>query len=347
MIKKGFLLFFLTIAAFNVYAAEERYSIEVNVDVTDENASVAQEKAMNEANRAAIIAVAQKLTTQEGVNKFVSMTNEQLVNFIKEVSLIEEKRSPIRYMASLKVVLNEDVLKQYMKERNIPLVTQGEKIIIIPIFREFSSDSPMLWENANLWKQAWDTQDSNGVIRLVSIPTSGTNYSIMDGNKALRMDGEALDKLMRLNGADDVYVLDATYNGIEGLNIKAMSFNGDMFTTTVDGPRSSEQELFNKAATQVQNELQNRLAKKSIDETTNENVIVLLYEYNQLTDWVNTKNHLKTINQITNIQVQAIGNGKIQLKLTYAGNFEKLVNALRNLSYRLIEQNNYFTLSQY
>lgn len=347
MIKKGLLLFLLCFTFTNAIAAEERYSVEINVDVTDENASIAQEKAMNEANRAAIIAVAKKLTTPEGVNKFVSMTNEQLVNFIKEISLIDEKRSPIRYMASLKVVLNEDILKQYMKERNIPLVAQGKKILIIPIFREFSSDSPMLWENANLWKQAWDSQDSSGIIRLVSIPPSGTNYSIMDGNKALRMDGEALDKLMNLNGTDDVYVLDATYNGIEGLNIKAMSFNGDMFTTKVDGLRSSGQELFNKAATQIRGELENRLAQKSVDEAANENIIVLLYEYNQLTDWVNTKNRLKTINQINNIQVQAMGNGKVQLKLAYSGKFDNLINALRNLSYQLIEHDNYYTLAQY
>ncbi|MBR2033796.1 MAG: hypothetical protein IKA03_03890, partial [Alphaproteobacteria bacterium] len=257
------------------------------------------------------------------------------------------KRSPVRYIANLKVVLKEDILKQYMKERDIPIITQGKKILIIPIFREFSSDTPMLWESTNMWKQAWDAQDTNGLIRLISIPSSGTNYAIMDGYKALQMDGASLDKIMRSNGADDVYILDATYNGIEGLTIKAMSFNGDMFTSKVDGPRSSGQELFNNAAIQLKNELENRLAQKSIDEATNENIIVLLYEYNQLSDWVLTKNRLKTINSINNIQVQAIGNGKIQLKLTYSGKFDNLVNALRNLSYRLTEHNNYYTLSQY
>ena len=265
MSKFGLLLLFCFVFVTSAFAADERYAVEIKVDVTDESAAAAQKRALSEANRAAVVAVAKRITTSDGVAKLGSMTDEQLINFIKEVSVVEEKSSALRYMANLRVVLNEDMLKQYMNERQIPVMVQMDsKVLVVPIFREFSSDAPQLWESTNMWKQAWDASASGGVINLVSVPASGANYAILDARKAAAMDGEAMDKLMRLNGADDVYVLDATYDGIDGLIIRALSYNGDARTIRVEGPRSSGMELFAKAVTEVKAQLENKISEQNL-----------------------------------------------------------------------------------
>lgn len=329
-------------------AADERYAVEVNVDVTDNSASAAQERAMDEANRAAVLAVAKKITTSEGVARFGAMNDDQLVNFIKEVSVIEEKSSAVRYMATLKVVLNEDMLKEYMKERNIPIMIQNNsKIMVIPVFREFSSDAPMLWENSNMWKQAWDASPAEGSVRLVSLPASGANYSIIDARKAMALDGEALDKLMRINNADDVYVLDATYDGIDGLIVRAVSYSGDSRTIRISGPRSSGMELFNNAVTEVKKQLENRISQKAMTDAAQENAIVVLYNFKQLQDWIAIEKELRNIGLINEIDTQALGAGKVQFKLVYAGTLDKLLQNLRSHSYRLLEHGSYFVLERY
>ena len=221
----------LCLAAFPAQAADERFAVEINVDVTDSNASLARERAMSEANRAAIVEVAKRITTSEGAARLAAMTDDQLINFIKEVLVISEKTSNVRYIANLRVVLNEGMLRQYMQERDIPLLIQSNtRVLIIPIFRESSSDAPMLWESSNLWRQAWDSARGGMVVTLIPLPTSGTNYSIIDANKAQALDGPALDKLMRVNGADEVYVLDAVYTE-DGLEVQATSYSGN--TTTI------------------------------------------------------------------------------------------------------------------
>ena len=125
-----FLGIFFSIAAH----ADERFTVEIKVDVTDDNASVAREKAMNGANRAAITAVARRISTSEGANKIADMTDAQLVNFIKETSVVNEKNSNIRYMADLRIVINEDLLKEYMKEREIPLIGQNNNISVFYLY---------------------------------------------------------------------------------------------------------------------------------------------------------------------------------------------------------------------
>ena len=59
-----------------------------------------------------------------------------------------------------------------MKEREIPLLGKNKNsILVIPLFREFSDDTPMLWENDNLWKQAWDTNTISSAIQFIPITT--------------------------------------------------------------------------------------------------------------------------------------------------------------------------------
>ena len=348
MYKFGLFLLAGILFCFGAAAADERYAVEVSVDVTDSSASAAQERAMNEANRAAVAAVAKRITTADGVARLSAMTDDQLINFIKEVSVVEEKSSAVRYIATLRVVLNEDMLKQYMKERDIPVMVQtNSKILVVPVFREFSSDAPQLWESSNMWKQAWDAAPADGVVRLVSLPASGANYSIMDGRKAVAMDGEALDKLMRLNGADDVYVLDATYDGIDGLVIRAASYSGDIRTIRVEGPRSSGMELFNKAVDEVKKQLENRITEKSLSEASLEDTIVVLYNFGRLPEWVAMEQELRSMNLVSNIETQALGAGRVQFKLSFVSSMDKLVQALRSRSIRLIEHGSYYTLEKY
>lgn len=108
----------LTLFATNAWAAASS-SVEVNVDVTASNAAIAREQAMAQANRQAIKQVAANLTTQEGIDLLNQLNNEQLVNFIKEITVLDEKSSQIRYIAKLNVVVYEQLLSQYLQEKNV------------------------------------------------------------------------------------------------------------------------------------------------------------------------------------------------------------------------------------
>lgn len=328
-------------------AADERFAVELDVDVTDVNASVAREKAMKEANRVAFVEVAKRVTTAEGAARLAGMTDAQLINFIKEVSIIEEKTSSVRYLATLQVVLNEDMLTEYMKEREIPMLIQGNsRVLVVPVFRAFPSDRPLLWESNNQWKQAWDNVALDGVVRFINLPSSGTNYSIIDANKALMMDGAALDKLMRANNVDDVYVLDAVYDGIEGLNVTMTSYSGDGRTVKISGDRSLGMELFNKAVKQVKEQMEQNLKQQSVQADSQESEVIVMFNFNNLREWVEAEAQLRDIPYVKGIQIQAMGSNRAQFKINFIGSHDKLLYSVRAKSYNLIDNGKFFVLEK-
>ena len=202
------------------------YNAEITVDVTAENASVAREKAMTEANRQAYTAVAKRVTTADGVRRLNELNDAQILNFIKEVSIISEKASTSAILPRLTLPSTNIFSKPTCRKNDIPFVIGSvANVLIIPTFREFKTDAPMLWEADNLWRKAWEQNPrAIGSARFFSIPANGSNYAALDAEKALRMDGMALDKIAFINNTKDIYVADAVYNGIEGLNVTLYSY---------------------------------------------------------------------------------------------------------------------------
>lgn len=312
------------------------YSAEIFVDVTAENASVAREKAMNEANRKAFLAIAQRLTTANGVDALSRLSDGQILNFIKEISIVSEKASDVRYIANLKVAVNENIFKNYLREKNISFAVGSDaNILIIPTFREFPGDKPLLWEEANPWRQAWDEKPrQQGLLKFSGVSSSPENTAILNADNALASDGTVLDKIGRLNGTSDIYIADAVYNGIEGLKIVLRSYKtGTEETINVPGGRSPQ--LFEDAITEITARIGNKIKQQDIVESQHQEEITVLFKYTSIREWLSLEKELRSIGIINRIAVDAIGNNRVQFKLAFVGGENKLLRALRDKYYNL------------
>ena len=342
----AFFLISITLSS-AAFAGDMTYSAEITVDVTAENASIAREKAMTEANRQAYTTVAQRVTTAEGVNKLNELNDAQILNFIKEVSIISEKASNVRYIATLNVAINEHILKTYMQENDIPFVISSmANVLIIPTFREFKTDMPMLWEAGNLWRKAWEQNPRTiGSAKFYSIPANGSNYASLDAEKALSMNGLALDKIAFINNTKDIYIADATYNGIEGLDITLYTYrNGKVENISVAGDRSPQ--LFIDAINKISDHIYNQIKTQNVIDRQNKSEITVLYSYAYLKDWLMLEKQLKTIDYISKISTSAVGSGRVQFKITLIGGFDRLQEALRNKYYNLKNAGDFYIIEK-
>lgn len=129
------LLFVLLLLAMPVKAADEYYSV-VNVDVTDVSAAVAKEKAMAQANRQALYQVAPRLTSEEGVSLLHSLTNDQIAYFIKSATVLSEKSSDVRYIASLKIIIADEILRQYLEEKGMTEQQPRARVDVLYVFSD-------------------------------------------------------------------------------------------------------------------------------------------------------------------------------------------------------------------
>ena len=338
----------LTIGFSGIATAQstEKYVAEVNIDITAEDAASAREKGMKEAYRKAFLTIAGKSTDSEGLALLSELTDGQLVNFVQEATVVSEKASDVRYIAQLKVRINHDLLKAYMEEQGINYVIRtASNIIVIPVFREFSSDSPLLWESRNEWRKAWEqTPNTGSENNYISIPADSMVYSVLDGNKALQLNGQALDLVASHLNTRNIYVLDAVYNGIEGLRINIMPYNGSPAKTIdVSGERSPD--LFKKAIPEVAAYIDSTIQEQNFASDTSRQELIGMFSYQKLSDWIKTENQLKNIPQISSVKIEAMGKGKVQFRLEYMGQLSNLSTALKAYRLNLQDMNGYYHLT--
>ncbi|MCQ2741371.1 MAG: hypothetical protein MJ210_04575, partial [Alphaproteobacteria bacterium] len=311
-------------------------------------AALARERAMNKASRAAITSLAQRISTVEGAEKIAAMTDPQLVNFIKETSVINEITSETRYQADLRISVNEDLLKQYMEERDIPLLNPKDRkrIVIIPLFREFQEDEPKLWESENPWRKAWKNAAINSSADFILLPISGEASSVINTDLAKQADKEALEKIKNLSAANDVYVLNTTYDGIEGLITNADSWSGNHLTIKTSGAKSSGDTLFNTAVEDSVRVLSNLAVTAPTITPPTEETISIFFPFSNLSEWVAAEQKIKTIKMISDLQVLAMMQGQIQIKISYSGDFKSLQKEFKQKGFNLSQNEDKNTLIQ-
>lgn len=322
------------------------YDVEIRVDITAENASAAREKAMSDANRQAVMTVAGRLTTPEGTKVLDHLNNNQILNFIKEVTVGEEKVSDVRYMAKLKITINADILKAYLSEKNAPFaMVEESKIIIIPLFREFRTDSPLLWEGNNPWREAWVNNPlTTGPIKISALGDEANQQ--ITAAQALQMNGIILDQIAGNNQTRNIYIADATYDGIDGLDITLSSYaNGSQSIIKVPGMRSPQ--LFTDGVQKVKEYLIGQAQQQTLAVNTAAQEITVLYSYANLRDWVNLQKAIKASAGVTDLTTDALGNGNAQFKIKFNGTFDRLQRALRDKRLNLTAYDGFYNLERY
>lgn len=329
-------------------AAEDMslYDADISVDVTAATASAARETAMNEANRQAVMTVARRLTTAEGASVLNHLNNNQILNFIKEVTVGEEKVSDIRYIANLKITINAEIIKAYLSEKNAPVaIVEESTIIIIPTFREFATDTPLLWEENNPWLQAWNTNaQTSGPVKI--LPLGNTYANSITAAQALQMNGIALDGIAAGEQTPNLYIADAIYDGIDGLDVTLYAYkNGSQETVKIPGSRGEQ--LFNDAVRKVKETLLAKVQRQSQTVSQSSSEITVLFAFNALRDWMKVQQALKNTAGVDSLTIDALGAGKVQFKLRFTGGEDRLLHHLRDKNLNLKPYGSFYNLERF
>ena len=336
----------LPLVCTNAYAnTTDLFITDIHVDATSENSSLARSEALTLANRNALITIAKRLTTSDGVKKIESLTDEQIPNFIEAVSIVSEKNSPTRYIADLTVKIDENILKAYMEEQSIPLaVEEAANILIIPIFKQNSYSPPLLWEAENIWAEAWQGRTyKRGLSTFRSIDNSSS--SLISAQEALSLDNIAIEKILRTYNTEYVYIVEASQGSNGGLNLMIMSSqSGSIETFHV--PLNDHTSLLEEAIQETTSAIYNAHKKDIISQGQQKSNLSVLYKFNSLRDWVDAERRLKTISYIEALNIDAFGNGQVQFKIEFLGSKDNIIRALRSQGLHLSPEGDIYILEK-
>ena len=327
-------------------SADSLYDVDVLVDVVDKNAAQAREKAFVAANRQGLINLLKKITTEDGVREVAELNDNQIQNFVKEVSIISEKVSDVRYVAELKVRFNRSILRKYLREKNIPFTEEGGfKVLLLPLMQ--SGTQTLLSEQENLWRDAWlKNISSDGMVEFVVAGGNEVNPEILNAGKVLEFDSLLFEQLSKTYKADELYIVYlSSASGVGQVKIFAPSGKGGIEQTiSIDGDITSEN--LDKAVVNIKTIITERIKKYNLEEDNKQYEMLVLYQYPNLVDWLNLQKDLRAAPYVKSVKEDAMGAGRVQFKIKYSGNFNRLEQVLYSRGLNLMPYDGFYVISK-
>lgn len=321
-------------------AADPRYEADVNVDVTAATVTEAKKQAMAKAVRDGLNEVVLSISTAQSADEINKLNDNQLQHFVSGIMVLMEKSSDVRYIADLRISVNEDILKAYLAENNMPLVAGEEQDVLAVPLLEKEDGTLDLWSDENIWRQAFqqrrDIRKGNLVIR--DIEKNLGNITAVEANRIYDMADGEYNELADFNNVTGIYVL------------KYSLKDGKVYVRSFPGRKVSVADVAGlEPAAAIDKVLPffkdvKKAVGETLPETFAEEKIEAVYSYPKLGQWMALKRLLEGYPQVKEVKVVSMANGKVHFNFLYSGVIEKLQANLGLSGYKLRKEGGYYAI---
>ncbi len=140
----------------------------VQVDVRADNVNLARDRALLEGQRDAYQTLLQRLTATVDWGRLPKISDSELEDVVLDVGIDQEKRSTVRYLATLSVRFKPDAIRKLLRSANIAYAEwRGRPVAVLPIL--LAEDGTLSGDGANPWRDAWKSGAAQGVVPLVPV----------------------------------------------------------------------------------------------------------------------------------------------------------------------------------
>ena len=336
-------LLFLTIITSSQVLAYPSFTANLSVDVTDQNVTTAKSKALSKATRDALNDVILGISTPQAVEEISKLNDNQIQHFIKELQILMEKSSDVRYIADIKIEIKEDVLKEYLKENNFPLsINKTKDILLIPLFQK-TDNTINLWTEENLLRQELLNKNNlkGNIVNFHLIEKNLGNITAIKTQTIYDMNERKFKELTKFNKTDHIAVI--KYSQLDKkVNIK-------IFPTQ----KTIEKEItIRDSLSSMTDDILTLIKEASIEtsastttETQSQSVVNVVYTYPSLSSWMSLKQTLENTPEVDEINVISMANKKVHFSFVYTGPIEKLQVELLQLDYELKSNGEYYVIN--
>jgi len=302
----------------------------IQIDVTAENAAVAREQAMQDGQKRALMVVMERMTPSYVAEQLPELVPDDILNFVQDISVSNEKTSTVRYMASLEVRFNPEAVRELLRQNNVPYVrTSGKPLLILPLYKRSASANPILWEEENAWLRAWINRTTESYMIPLFVPLGElSDTQTLGVDQILRGDLTSAQELAKRYEAEGILIVELVRNG-QTFTVKGRA---------MDEATASEIRNFSFSVPLVKNTSTTfaRAVKKVVDHLEsvwkNEQMVqfneaaslVAMVPVSDLKQWEMIKERLDRIPLISSYYLQAARSGVLQLTVFFAESLERL-----------------------
>ncbi|WP_343562671.1 DUF2066 domain-containing protein [Kiloniella sp. b19] len=311
---------------------------DVNIDVTADSVSQAKEQALKEGNMTAFAFLMDRLVASDQRALVPELTQEQIVPFIQDFSLKDERSSAVRYTARLTVRFVPDQVLALLRQSGVSVTeTVSRPVLLLPVWS--GNGQVFLWEDTNAWRDAWLNIDLQGALVPLVVPLGDLeDVAVLNAQRAAD-GGQEIWALASKYGVRDVILASLVSNDAgEIVQGSALWLGRDgsvrQDVSIAGGPADME-----TAARQLNNQLQETWILANRVNNTTEQWLAVSVPLQGLSDWVAIRNRIGRISAVKRSTVRSLSKNAAELDLFFLGTIDQLSRALaqEDVSLRLNE----------
>jgi len=336
----------LLVAAPAASAQEEMLEVSgVAVDVTAENAALAQERALLEGQRRALDMLLRRLAPPEDVARLPPLADAEIGDMVQDFSVESEKASAVRYAGMLSFRFRAAPVRALLEGAGMRFAASAKPVLVLPVLAVGSSS--LLWDEANAWRAAWVARRPGSELVPLVVPLGDLDdIGAVDAQQALAGDAARLQSLAARYGAGDALVTVAEVGaeagsgetvltvtthryGLEGLKDTArdrLALGGE----TLDA-------LYARAAEQVAAGVQEAWKRQNLVVAGPQRALVVLVPIGGHAEWIELRRRLTGMASLHRSELLALSRREALVNLVYVGDEAQLARALAERDLELVE----------
>ncbi len=319
---------------------------DVKVDVTAETAAAAREAAHAEGHVLAMQKLLARLLPRDEMARMRALELPQIVQYVRDFEVEDERTSDVRYLASLTFRFKADAVRDFLRTNSLLFAeTQSKPVLVLAAYGP--TGEAVLWEDTNPWARAWGVRRPDEWLVPLQVPLGDLgDVASVDASQALSGDRERLAALAKRYGTEDVLVTQAVLKGDPEAGTARVQVGSSrigtqqlqtMLANYTQKPGESLAELLTRAADGVDADVQEAWKQRNLLRPGAQRRIIVSAPITGLADWLEVKRRLAGVAAVQKSEVTLMSRKRTEVDLTYVGDEQQLILALaqRDLSLSL------------
>lgn len=306
---------------------------DVGVDVTADNVNIARQQAFADGQREAFQTLLKRLTVQSDWPRLPQVSDDDLNNLVLDVGVDSEKRSSVRYIATLSVRFKPEAVRRLLRDAGIPYVEwRGRPVFVLPVLK--TDNGPVLWEEANPWRAAWKSGAAQGLVPLAVPPSPPAGQGAADALQAATPNPDVLNGFVQRLGAQDLLIAVATLApqpDSKTVNLDVVLSGTGPIAGTASGTRSYQGQagetadaVMHRAVEDIAAAINDTYKSGNLLQFDHPATLHVTAPLSGLPDWIALREKLARSTPVRSYEVSSISQSSASLTLDYVGDQSQL-----------------------
>ena len=322
------------------------YVVRQPVDATAESAAKAKEKAIAEGQVKAANKIIQRMVLKEDWAKLPKITAQQAGQMLSSISVENERRSTVRYLATLIARFHAQGFRNLLRQAKVRYAeTTSNPVMVLPVYQK--DGRKMLWDQPTPWRDAWTHLPAqSGLVPLITPFGDLTDMKEVGGSDAILTAPQKLQNIAHRYGAQDYIIATALESFNQNLKRPVINIRLDRFgqvskakiidepfaSSTADAPLES---LLFSIALRSKELIEESWKKDNLVSSGEDKKLTLQFPMKGLGEWIEVRRRLEEIKLVRAYAVNSLRKSIAIIDLRYQGNINQIKLALQQKGLRL------------